>query len=177
MNSRACYINPIKNLLLPNTPCTLLPIIYKHVNNCLSKHSVGQCKYREVATWINPQPQYPTLTMVNHLTCVKCLAASLAIVLAITDFNSFFLERPTGAQVSSEPVTQEHFPDLVLCPSPGYDLTELEKRGFQGFDGYLVGIVNDDEFRLNLGGSLMMILPTYQESLLMWKSWRILLLL
>ena len=56
--------------------------------------------------------------------------------------------------MSSEPVTQEHFPDLVLCPSPGYDLMELEKRGFQGFDGYLVGLVNGDEFKVNFGGEL-----------------------
>ena len=92
--------------------------------------------------------------MLKALTFLKSLALLLALMLAIQDFGSFFIERPTSAVLTSNKLTVEKFPDAILCPYPGYDFEQLQRHGFKGFDGYLFGIMEGEEGVVNFNGKL-----------------------
>ena len=86
-------------------------------------------------------------------TFIKIVTLIVASILAFTDIYTIFIARPTTTEILSEPLTSEHFPDINICPFPGYNLSALSQHGFQGFAGYLFGILLQGNF-VNFRGKL-----------------------
>ena len=103
-------------------------------------------------------------------TCLKIIALLLALILAIQDFGSFFIDRPTTAVLASNKLTLEKFPDTILCPYPGYDFSHLQSYGFKGFDGYLFGILEGTEDIVNFSGKLERDPANISEDILLVKN-------
>lgn len=90
--------------------------------------------------------------MLSLPALVKSLALFLGLILALQDFYSFFIEQPTTAVLYSRKAKFEEYPDLILCPNPGYNLKQLEHHGFKGFEGFLFGIMEGESNSVNFNG-------------------------
>ena len=89
----------------------------------------------------------------TRYTFIKIVTLSVTNILAFTDIYTIFIARPTNTEILSEPPTSKHFPEINICPFPGYNLSALSQHGFQGFAGYLFGILLQGNF-VNFRGKL-----------------------
>ena len=56
---------------------------------------------------------------------------------------SYYMSKPTHSSNTKKRLKPEHFPDLIICPFPGFDLEKLEKYGYMSSFHFMTGNISN----------------------------------
>ena len=63
----------------------------------------------------------------------------LTLYLLIEEFVTFLIRKPTLTSLSQETLKPSHFPDILICPAPSFELTSLQQLGYEHSYDYTLG--------------------------------------
>ena len=64
----------------------------------------------------------------------------LTVYLLAEEFISYFILKPTLTSLSQEKLKPSHFPELMICPIPSFDLSALQGLGYEHSYDYTLGV-------------------------------------
>ena len=75
---------------------------------------------------------------------LKIAFAVLTLYLLYEEFSNFFFVKPTFTSVENEKIKPHQKPDIIICPSPGFDSAALRKNGYPSSFWYSMGLIQGD---------------------------------
>ena len=70
----------------------------------------------------------------------------MTLLLLSDELLIFFIERPTMASIAREALKPRNFPAIYICPSRGFNQTELSRFGYEHSYKYSRGFPSDKRF-------------------------------
>ena len=77
--------------------------------------------------------------LVKEHRFLKLIFFSFASYLILEELYTFLVVKPTYTSIVKRNITAEDFPNIILCPEPGIDLTVAISKGYYGAFTYFLG--------------------------------------
>ena len=83
---------------------------------------------------------------INEKYIWKLLCLCCTVLLLMWLFRDFFWIKPTVTTVEKIKLSQDIFPNILVCREMGFDQKQLESHGYQGPFGYFTGFDKNNTF-------------------------------
>ena len=77
--------------------------------------------------------------IIRDYKIIKISFAIITILLLYDELNIFFIKKPTLSSVSKSQLRPQNFPDIIICPVPGFDQRAIERLGYNSSYSYSMG--------------------------------------
>ena len=78
--------------------------------------------------------------LVKEYGALKLIFTILASYLIFETFYIFLIVKPTYTSHEKRKLSEEDFPEIILCPDPSINLSALNSHGYRGADKYFKGV-------------------------------------
>ena len=96
------------------------------------------------ATSTIPMWFYPLQFLLSDFRLLKLSFLLLTGCMIVEELRLCLRTRPTLLSVSKKDLEPSHFPEVLVCPQPGFDVAELQSLGYNQTFRYTFGLSRED---------------------------------
>ena len=84
---------------------------------------------------------YINVVVIKDYRLLKLVFTVMALWLIYDTFYSMLVLKPTFASDEKRPISEDDFPEIIVCPEPSIDIHALRLRGYDSVEYYYKGLL------------------------------------